>query len=179
MSNISNLIDRARIERRVWSVDQRLYDLPRAARIARRRELRTNLLDAAADVGAVAALRDVGDSRTLAASYLDAELGSAPRHSWIAAAVFLFGAMLLLTSLLTDAAKAYGDGILAGNPHSSGKFTWHGIEYLQTTVNYSVANGAHTFRGGALSPIGWLLLVGTAIAVGRLWRAIPRSHRAS
>ena len=111
-----NLFDRLRIERVVWSLDQRLYDLPRKTRIDRRRELRNNLHEAAHDVGTAAALRDVGDSGTLAAEYLDAELGPGPRHSWMAAGVFLFTTVLLLTSVLFDAADAFGDGILAGNP---------------------------------------------------------------
>ena len=114
-----NLIDRMRIERAVWSLDQRLYDLPRKTRIERRRELRTNLREAAHDVGTPKALRDVGDSGTLAAEYLEAELGPGPRHSWMAAGVFLFTAVLLLTSVLFDAADAFGDGILAGNPEQT------------------------------------------------------------
>ena len=48
--------DRLRIERVVWTLDQRLYDLPRAVRIAHRRELRENLLTAARDVGTGAVL---------------------------------------------------------------------------------------------------------------------------
>lgn len=169
-----NLLDRARIERFVWSVDQRLYELPRKARIEKRRELRTNLLDAAADSGTAAALRDVGDGGQLAASYLDADLGPAPRPSWMTAAAVVFGGMLFLTSLLTDAAKAYGDGILAGNPSAAGKFTWPGVQFLQTAVKYSVANGKHEFHGGAVSPVGYLVLFVLAIAAGRLWRAIPQ-----
>ena len=119
----------------------------------------------------------MGDGGTLAESYLDADLGSAPRPSWMAAAIVLFSGMLLLTELLTDAAKAYGDGILAGNPNAAGKFTWEGIEYLQTAVHLSVANGEHSFNGGAVSPVGWLLLVVSAIAIGRLWRALPTLRR--
>jgi hypothetical protein len=173
MSNTINLVDRARIERFVWSVDQRLYELPRKARVEKRRELRTNLLDAASDAGVAAALRDVGDGGSLAASYLDADLGSKPRPSWMAAGIVLFTGMLFLTSLLTDAARAYGDGIVAGGPSAAGSFHWDGIDYLQTRVVYRVANGEYSFHGGAVSPVGWLVLVVTAIAVGRLWRAIP------
>ena len=116
-----NLIDRLRIERVVWSLDQRLYDLPRKTRISRRRELRANLHEAAHDVGTATALRDVGDSGTLAAEYLEAELGPGPRHSWMAAGVFLLTTVLLLTSVLFDAADAFGDGILAGNPDATAR----------------------------------------------------------
>ena len=173
-----NLIDRLRIERVVWSLDQRLYDLPRKTRIDRRRELRTNLLEAAHDVGTVARRSsDVGDSGTLAAEYLDAELGPGPRHSWMAAGVFLFTTVLLLTSVLFDAADAFGDGILAGNPDADGTFTWPGIGYLQTEVTYTVSGGEHSFVGGAFTPLTYVLLAVGAILVGRLWRAVPAWRR--
>ena len=180
MPNDVNLRDRLRIERAVWGLDQRLYDLPRRTRIERRRELRSNLLDAARDTGATGALRDMGDSGTLAAEYLDAELGRGPRHSWMAAGAFLLTTTLLLTSVFFDAADAFGDGILAGNPDAAGTFTWPGIGYLQSAVTYTVSDGAHTFVGGAFTPLTYLLLAIGTIAVGRLWRALPiwRRHRA-
>lgn len=171
------LLDRLRIERVVWSLDQRLYELPRRTRIERRRELRTNLLDAARDTGTSTALRDVGDSGTLAAEYLDAELGHGPRHSWMAAGVFLLTTTLLLNSFFFDAADAFGDGILAGNPNATGTFTWPGIGYLQSAVTYTVSDGAHTLVGGAFTPLTWALLAIGTIAVGRLWRALPMWHR--
>ena len=179
MPNDVNLLDRLRIERVVWSLDQRLYDLPRKTRIERRRELRSNLLEAARDNGTSTALRDVGDSGTLAAEYLDAELGHGPRHSWMAAGAFLLTSTLLLNSIFFDAADAFGDGILAGNPSADDTFTWPGISYLQTAVTYSVSDGAHTFVGGAFTPLTWMLLTIGTIAVGRLWRALPmwRRHR--
>ena len=59
-------IDRLRIEGTVWALDQRIYDLPRQSRIAKRREVRANLLTAASDVGTSAALRNLGGSRRLA-----------------------------------------------------------------------------------------------------------------
>lgn len=43
--------DRLRVERVVWSLDQQLYDLPRASRLATRREVQENLLCAAHDIG--------------------------------------------------------------------------------------------------------------------------------
>ncbi len=179
MPNDVKFLDRLRIERVVWSLDQRLYDLPRKTRIERRRELRSNLLEAARDTGTSTALRDVGDSSALAAEYLDAELGHGPRHSWMAAGVFLLTSTLLLNSFFFDAAHAFGDGILAGNPSADDTFTWPGISYLQTAVTYTVSDGAHTFVGGAFTPLTWMLLTIGTIAVGRLWRALPmwRRHR--
>lgn len=177
MPNDVNLLDRLRIERVVWSLDQRLYDLPRTTRIEKRKELRSNLLDAAHDTGASTALRDLGDSSTLAAEYLDAELGPGPRHSWMAAGVFLLTSALVLTSVFFDAADAFGDGILAGNPAANGAFTWPGISYLQSPVSYTVSDGAHTFVGGAFTPLTWALLAIGTIAVGHLWRALPKWRR--
>lgn len=173
MPNDVNLLDRLRIERVVWGLDQRLYDLPRRTRIERRRELRSNLLDAAQDSGTSSALRDVGDGAALAADYLEAELGRGPRHSWMAAGAFLLTSTLVLTSFFFDAADAFGDGILAGNPNAAGTFTWPGIGHLQSAVTYTVSDGAHTFVGGAFTPLTYLLLAVGTIAVGRLWRALP------
>ena len=90
MADDLDLIDRLRIERVVWSLDQRLYDLaPHGPRRTPRRELRDNLRAAALDVGTSAAIRDVGDGGTLAAAFLEAELGRGPRPSWWAAGLFL------------------------------------------------------------------------------------------
>jgi len=86
MTHTRNVFDRLRIERYVWSVDQQIYDLPRASRIAKRRELRGNILSAAADVGTTAALRGLGPTRRLALDYLAAEFDDQPRPSWVAAA---------------------------------------------------------------------------------------------
>ena len=176
MTSKLSVLDRLRIERSVWSLDQRLYDLPRKTRVARRRELRLNLTAAAGDVGAATAIRDLGRGDALAAEYLEAEFGPGPRHSWIAATIFVATATLLLTSLFSDAAQAFGDGVLAGNPAATGTYTWPGIALLQTNVTYTFDGDSYTHTGGAFSPLTWLLLAVGAICVGRLWRAIPRNR---
>lgn len=170
-------IDRLRIEYAVWNLDQRLYDLPRKARVAHRRELRSNVIAAAGDVGTTAALRDVGDAATLAQHYREAQFGSVHRPSWTAAGLFLLTTTFLLTSLLADAADAFGDGVLAGNAGASGTFRWAGIPYLQSEVVYSVAAGDHRFVGGAFTPLTWLALAAGTVFVGRLWRALPSRRR--
>ena len=83
--------DRLRIERVVWTLDQRLYGIPRESRLARRREVRLNLLSAAYDIGTGPALRNIGTSAQLADAYLAAEFGDRPRHSWMAAALWAAG----------------------------------------------------------------------------------------
>jgi hypothetical protein len=112
----------------------------------------------------------------LAAEYLEAEFGPGPRHSWIAAIVFVGTVSLLLISLFSDAAQAFGDGVVAGNPAAAGTYTWPGIALLQTEVTYTFDGGSYTHTGGAFSPLAWLLLAVGAICVGRLWRAFPRKQ---
>jgi hypothetical protein len=181
MQHTVTWFDRLRIERVVWSLDQRLYDLPRRSRIDKRREVRENLRAAATDIGARKALARLGNSRELASEYLTAEFGGGPRPSWIAAALFLFTGVLVGTSLLTDAAIAYRDGILAADPHATGTFTWSGIDYLQTSVQYTFVDGSSHFAGGAFTPLAWLLWVIATVLVGRLWRlpSVWRRRRAA
>lgn len=176
MSDLS-VLDRLRIERVVWSLDQRLYDLPRATRIAHRRELRANLVAAAGDVGTTDALRDLGDGIRLAADYRDAAFGTGPRPSWYAAGGFLLTTTLILTSIFFDAAEAFGDGILAADPDATGTFRWPGIAVLQSEVTYTVSNGDHAFVGGAFTPLTYLVLLLGTIGIGRLWRALPSRRR--
>lgn len=173
MAHSVTWIDRLRIERVVWMLDQRLYDLPRRSRIEKRREVRQNLLSAAQDIGTSSALGRLGTSAELAAEYLDVELGTGPRHSWIAAALFLLTGQLVLTSLLAEAASAFGDGITAADPHATGRYTWAGISYLQDTVTYTFVDGHGTSVGGAWTPLAWGMWLVATVLVGRLWRALP------
>jgi hypothetical protein len=167
-------IDRLRIERLVWSLDQQLYDLPRRSRIDTRREVRANLVAAAGDVGVTEALRRIGGSRQLAENYLTAELGEGPRHSWAAAAYFAAGVPLLVLELLAEAASAYQQGITAGNPNVTGTYSWSGISYLQTTVTFTFDHGEGSQVGGALTPLTYVLWILGTIACGRLWRLLPQ-----
>jgi len=177
MARTLTWLDRLRIERVVWMLDQRLYDLPRASRIAKRREVRQNLHTAATDIGISAALRNLGDSRRLAAEYRFAEYGDEPRPAWIEMVAFVLIAQLVLTSMLTEAALAFGDGITAANPDATGTFTWRGIGYLQDTVTYTFVDGRGGFVGGAWTPLAYALWFIAAILVGRLWRVVPMVRR--
>jgi hypothetical protein len=173
MPHTVNWIDRLRIERVVWTLDQRLYDLPRASRIAKRREVRENLHSAAADIGADKALRNLGDSRRLAAEYRAAEYGDEARPSWLAAALFLLTGQLFFTSFLAQAAMAFGHGVTAANPQATGTFTWSGIYYLQDTVTFTFVHGKGDYVGGAWTPLAWAIWIVATILVGRLWRVVP------
>jgi hypothetical protein len=170
MTHALTWFDRLRIERAVWALDQRLYDLPRRSRIAKRREVRENLLTAAHDIGAKDALRNLGDSRQLAAEYLSAEFGDGARPSWVAAALFLLTGQLILTSILSEAALAFGDGVTAADPDATGTFTWSGIRYLQDTVTFTFVHGDGDHVGGAWTPLAWAIWIVATILVGRLWR---------
>jgi hypothetical protein len=163
-------IDRLRIERAVWALDQRLYDLPRKSRVAKRREVRENLVTAAHDIGTSDALSHLGNSRQLAAGYLSAEFGDGPRPYWVGAATFALTAQVLFTWLLGEATSAFREGITAANPHATGTFTWSGIRYLQDTVTYTFANGNGHSVGGAGTPLAWAIWIVATVLVGRLWR---------
>ena len=120
-------IDRVRIERVVWMLDTRLYDIPRESRIAHRREVRQNLLSAAQDIGTTAAVRNIGSSAQLAAAYLAAEFGDRPRHWWIAALLWAATSMLVVTAVLTDAANGFAAGIVAETRTPPGRITGEGF----------------------------------------------------
>jgi hypothetical protein len=160
--------DRLRIERLVWMLDQQLYDLPRARRIATRREVRANLVEASADVGTGTALRRIGGSRGLAEQYLVAEFGDRPRHSWIAAGYAAGLIPLLLNYFLSAAAAAFRDGVAA--MHGSGTFTWSGVAYLQSAQTVTIDGGDVQVSGGAWTPLTYVLWLLAVIAAGRLWR---------
>jgi hypothetical protein len=168
-------IDKLRIERVVWALDQQLYDFPRASRIATRREVRENLVAAAQDVGTSEALRRLGGSRQLANEYLTAQFGSGPRHSWMSAAYFACLVPFVLTALLSEAANGFRDGILAANPNATGTYTWDGISYLQSSVTFTLTNGTSTSTGGdwVTQPIPWIIWIVGTILLGRLWRLLP------
>jgi hypothetical protein len=177
MTNSVSWIDRLRIERAVWLLDQRLYDLPRRTRIAKRREMRENLLAAALQVGAVTAVHHLGDSRRLADEYLTAELGDGPRPSWVATALFAGTVPLLLNWILGEAASAFADGVSTANPKATGTFNWGGIRYLQDTVTYTFVDGRSSSVGGAWTPLLWAIWITGTILAGRLWRLLPGAQR--
>lgn len=177
MSHTVTRLDRLRIERFVWELDQRLVDLPRPMRRAHRREVRENLLTASAEVGTMAALEGVGDVRRLAAGYVDAQFGDEPRPHLTTAALVFFTSQLLLLSLLTDATIAFGDGLTAADPGVSGTFHWAGISFLQDDVTFTAVDGEVDWVGGAYTPLAWVLFIGATIAAGRLWRLVPQWRR--
>lgn len=166
--------DRLRVERAVWSFDHLLQDLPRKSRVAKRRELRDNLASATEDVGATAAVRQLGDLRQLAAGYLAAEYGDwQPRPSWTKAASAAIGFYVLLYWLLEAGSSAFRAGILSGQPGATGRFSWDGIPYLIDDLTVTFSNGASSSVGGAWRPGAYIAVVLVSILAGRLWRLLP------
>ena len=177
MSHTVTWLDRLRIERLVWALDQRLYDLPRQSRIAKRREVRENLITAGQDIGTSAALRRLGGSARLASEYRSAEFGDGPRHSWMAATLFAATVPFLLNWVLAEATRAFADGIIAAQSHATGTFVWSGLPLIQSHVTYTAVDGNVRWVGGAWTPLLWALWIGSMVLVGRLWRALPMWKR--
>jgi hypothetical protein len=173
MPQTLTVFDRIRIECRVWALDQRLYDLPRRSRIARRREVRANLHAASADHGVREALRRVGSSQALAREYVGAEFGETPRPSWLATAYFAGLTPLLLNFVLSEAALGYEKALTAAHA-ADGRFTWNGVSFLQSPLTFTVDRGEVTHVGGAWTPAVYVLWAVGTIACGRLWRLLPR-----
>ena len=100
---------------------------------------------------------------------------------WFAAATFLLTGQLVLTSLLAEAASAFGDGITAADPDATGTYTWAGIRYLQSSVTYTFVDGEGHSVGGAWTPLAWGLWLAGTVLVGRLWRvaSVRRRRRAT
>lgn len=84
MNRPMTLVDRLRIERVLWTVDILIYDIRTRGRRTIRRELRANLQAAAQEMGAGAAIWQLGPLRRLARGYLDAQYGRVPfsRAGW-------------------------------------------------------------------------------------------------
>ncbi|WP_436529213.1 hypothetical protein [Actinoplanes sp. HUAS TT8] len=167
--------DRLRIERLVWMLDQQIYDLPRARRIATRREVRANLLEASADVGTGEALRRIGGSRGLAEQYLRAEFGDRPRHSWIGAITAAGFTPLILNFVLSEATGAFADGVRAA--HGSGTFAYSGLMFLQHAQTVTVDGADLQLSGGGWSFTAYILWLLIVIFAGRLWRLFRRSSQ--
>jgi hypothetical protein len=179
MPHTVTLIDRLRVERLVWELSQRLGELPRHKRVGYCREVRQNVLAAAAEAGAAEALRGVGSARTLARDYLTAEYGDGPRTHWVLAA-FAAAGIAVLVMLVMGQENVTGEGaIRAVAPHATGTFTVPGITWLQHATVYTFNNGQATLSGGDWTPLFYALWAAAVILAGRLWRVRLRRRPAS
>jgi hypothetical protein len=159
--------DRLRIEmavRRVdWTLDGRV---PMAKRRQIRHELRSNLIEAARQVGAERAIQQLGDLRALASSYLDLYRGRFDFQAGSVWAVITYAATEALGIVLLIAFHA---GVAAGGSHG-GSYSfefWPGSGPFQGTA---AANG-NGFEVLLLSPAHFLLML-VAFLIGSSYRAL-------
>ena len=165
-----NLIDRARIERTVWTLDTYVQVLPGRTRRAIRQELRANLVAGAADGGAREAIRRLGPLRRLAVDYVDNEYGDRPRPRWLHGALWTLTVEIVIMALAFVGHDGFRAGIEAANPRPDGDFTWTGLSVLGI-------GGDATYVDGRLDRFGltfalWNLayLLAALVLGGRLWR---------
>ena len=158
--------DRLRIELAVRRVDFALDGrIPGQNRRQIRSELRANLLEAARDVGADKAVRQLGDLRALAASYLELYRGRFDFQAGSWAAVVTYAAIQLLGIALLIAFHA---GVAAGGATGSTySFDfWSGFGPFAGSVS---ANGS-SFEMLILSPAHLVLML-IAFLTGSSYRA--------
>ena len=176
MTETLNWTDRMRVERAVWTLDSYLRNLPRKSRIAKRRELRVNLLAASADVGTNEALRRLGSLRTLAAEYVVAEYGG-PGPFWFAAMCVMLPAFAFMFWVSNARIDAFRSGAIAASPHLTGVYHLTGIAYVFTNATFTFVNGKGTEVNGTLLPLVYVFVVALTVLAGRIWRVIPVLRR--
>jgi hypothetical protein len=168
-----NKKDRARIElavRRVdWELDGRV---PRARRRQIRDELRSNLIDASERLGAEEAVRQLGDPKTLAGSYLELYRG---RFDVRAASFWAFIAYAAIQLLGLALFFAFRAGVVAGGAHGATYSfeLWPGFGPFAGKVGA----GGNTFEVLLGSP-AHLLFVMIAFVIGGGYRSMFARRRA-
>ncbi|MEU5402728.1 hypothetical protein ABZ348_25905 [Streptomyces sp. NPDC005963] len=168
--------DRLRIERAVWALNSHLGDLPIRSKRARRRETRANLHAAAADIGAIEAVRGLGDLRSHAAGYLAAEYGEhGPRPSYTMGTIWLIMVHVVAGLLAVGGKAAFTAGVRAAKPHATGDFQWPGVHYVINEATITFRDGATgAMVGGSWTPLVYLLSAIAFVVGGQLWRLLPQ-----
>ena len=157
--------DRVRVEWAVQRVDFMLdARVPRARRRQIRNELRSNITEAARQAGARAAVRQLGDLHSLAASYLDVYRGRFDFRAGSWAAIATYAALQVLSLAIFF---AFSSGVIAAGGHGA---------------SYSLSDGFGPFGGSAsshgfellfLSP-AHIVLMAVAFVIGSAHRQILR-----
>ncbi len=159
--------DRLRIELVVRRLDYVLDGrVPMARRRQIRSELRSNLIEAAQQVGAEQAIEQLGDLKALGHSYLELYRGRFDFQAGSWAAVATYGAIQLLAIILL---LAFHAGVAAGGAHA-GSYSfefWNGFGPFAGSVS---ANGS-SFVMLMLSPAHVLLML-IAFVIGSSYRTI-------
>ena len=159
--------DRLRIELAVRTVDWELDGrVPMARRRQIRNELRSNLIEAAKEVGAENAVRQLGDLRALADSYLELYRG---RFDFRAGAFWAFLAYVAIQALGFALFIAFHAGVAAGGSHG-GSYSfefWPGFGPFAGKVSAS----GNTFEVLLASP-AHVLMVWVAFLIGSSYRTV-------
>lgn len=171
--------DRWRIRRTVRSFNNMINDLPGARRREIRRELHANLTASANDVGADEAIRRLGSLRHLAAEYLDAEFGSAPRPSWVSGLRWAMVLAYTFLVVLFTGMLSFGAGLQAGDP-APGTYRWAPFGGLLGDYREIFDHGGY---GGFTLDVSRLMVTYTVVCLvayvagGRLWRLLLTHRR--
>ena len=162
-----SLTDRLSREWYVFKVEFLAQDVPSGYRKERRRELRSDLTAAAADVGMTQAVRDLGPVSVLAHQLKLAEGRKLP-HVWTGIITFTIilyawaGMMMATTSALIEAATQLGGDRIV-TVHAS---------WLGTAA--SITNGPHHLSGQwEGSGLTLAVLVVVPLLAARTWRYRP------
>lgn len=161
------LTDRIRRDWYVFKVDFHAQDVPGGYRKGRRRELRSDLTSAAADVGMTQALKDLGPAAALAHQFLLAEGRKLP-HVWTGMMTFtviLFawaGTAMASVNALASAAEQLGGGR---------NVTVHAA-WLGATV--TVSHGEQLLSGSiGFSLLTVVVMIVVSLLAARIWRYRP------
>ncbi len=173
MARDLSLLDRLRIERTVWSLDQQLYDLPAG---------RGSPTDVTSGTTCERPRRTSGPPRPSAASVrvsawrpTTSTPSSAPRRGRRGGPQGSSCSPASCCSPLCSTKPPLRSltAFVAANPGATGSYRWSGIDFLQSPVDYRFADGSYSFTGGAWTPVAWAVWIVATILVGRLWRALP------
>jgi hypothetical protein len=164
--------DRMRIELAVRTVDWELDGrVPMAKRRQIRTELRSNLIEAANEVGAENAVRQLGDLKSLASSYRDLYHG---RFDFRTGSYWAVGTYAAIQALAIILLLAFHAGVAAGGAHT-GSYSfafWNGFGPFAGSVS---ANGSG-FELVLASPAHVLFMV-LAFAIGSSYRTVLARRR--
>jgi hypothetical protein len=172
-------LDRLRIERTVWTVDTYVTSLPGTSRRAVRRELRANLRESAASLGAVDAIRGLGSLRRLALEYLDAEYGEGrPRPRILKGLFWAFAVEAVVVGWLILGLDSFSAGIAAADA-GAGVYGWDGARWLGGSADVTYDGTTPTGFAWSLTPLVLAYPMVAFVLESRLWRAFPVWRRRS
>lgn len=164
MTDLSNK-DRARIELTVRRVDYALdWRVPRARRRHIRDELRSNLTEAAKELGAETAIQQLGDLRALAKSYIELYHGRWDLRTGWWAMTATYAAIEVLSLAISFAFSA---GVWASGGHAASYAFWSWFGPFQGSAS------SHGYEVTLGSP-AHLVLMAIAFVIGSNYRTVLR-----